>query len=95
MDTPRPDQIRAAQPEAQVASEDDAMELMEMILGALGEMGTQQGRVEQGLCWGGEQALEARRATPMRRATRHWQAATHWAWAAASHTRGRAASGGA
>jgi hypothetical protein len=37
MDTPRPDQIRTMRPEAEAASEADSLELMEMILGALGE----------------------------------------------------------
>jgi hypothetical protein len=37
MDTPRPDQVRRARPEAEAATEEDSMELMEMILGALGE----------------------------------------------------------
>ena len=36
MDTPRPDQIRTAQPQAAAATEGDSLELMEMILGALG-----------------------------------------------------------
>lgn len=36
MDTPRPDQIRRAQPQAEAAAEEDSLELMEMILGALG-----------------------------------------------------------
>jgi hypothetical protein len=40
MDTPRPDQIRTAQPQAEAATEEDSMELMEMILGALGEYGS-------------------------------------------------------
>lgn len=40
MDTPHPNQVRRAQPEAEAANEEDAMELMEMILGALGECGT-------------------------------------------------------
>ena len=39
MDTPRPDQVRAGQPAAAAATEADAMELMEMILGALGGWG--------------------------------------------------------
>ena len=37
MDTPRSDQIRPAQPEAPEATDGDTLELMEMILGALGE----------------------------------------------------------
>lgn len=36
MDTPLPKQIRTAQPEAERATDEDCMELMEMILGALG-----------------------------------------------------------
>ncbi len=36
MDTPRPEQIRTAQPEAERATDEDSLELMEMILGALG-----------------------------------------------------------
>lgn len=36
MDTPRPDQVRRAQPQAEAATEEDSLELMEMILGALG-----------------------------------------------------------
>ncbi|CAD7696942.1 unnamed protein product, partial [Ostreobium quekettii] len=36
MDTPRPDQVRAPHPEAAAASEEECMELLEMILGALG-----------------------------------------------------------
>ncbi len=36
MDTPRPEQVRTAQPEAPEATEGDCLELMEMILGALG-----------------------------------------------------------
>lgn len=36
MDTPRPEQIRPAQPDATEATEADCLELMEMILGALG-----------------------------------------------------------
>lgn len=39
MDTPRPDQIRRAQPEAAAAGDEDSLELMEMILGALGGWG--------------------------------------------------------
>lgn len=31
-------QVRPAQPEAQAATEEDSLELMEMILGALGEL---------------------------------------------------------
>jgi hypothetical protein len=38
MDTPRPDQVRHARPEAEAATEEDSMELMEMILGALGKL---------------------------------------------------------
>ena len=38
MDTPRPDQVRRARPEAEAATEEDSMELMEMILGALGKL---------------------------------------------------------
>ena len=36
MDTPRPEQIRPMQPDAPEASDEDSLELMEMILGALG-----------------------------------------------------------
>lgn len=36
MDTPRPEQVRRIQPEAAECTEEDALELMEMILGALG-----------------------------------------------------------
>lgn len=36
IDTPRPEQVRAMQPDATEASEEDCLELMEMILGALG-----------------------------------------------------------
>ena len=36
MDTPRPQQIRPMQPEAGEATEEDCLELMEMVLGALG-----------------------------------------------------------
>lgn len=36
MDTPRPEQVRALQPSAEAATEEDCLELMEMILGALG-----------------------------------------------------------
>lgn len=36
MDTPRPEQVRALQPNAEAATEEDCLELMEMILGALG-----------------------------------------------------------
>lgn len=36
MDTPRPEQIRTMQPDAPEATEADCLELMEMILGALG-----------------------------------------------------------
>jgi hypothetical protein len=36
MDTPRPEQARTLQPSCEVATEDDCLELMEMILGALG-----------------------------------------------------------
>lgn len=36
MDTPRPEQVRTAQPEAPEATDEDTLELMEMILGALG-----------------------------------------------------------
>lgn len=36
MDTPLPKQIRTAQPDAECATEEDSMELMEMVLGALG-----------------------------------------------------------
>lgn len=36
MDTPLKEQIRAAQPEATEATDEDSLELMEMILGALG-----------------------------------------------------------
>jgi pimeloyl-ACP methyl ester carboxylesterase len=36
MDTPRPEQVRAMQPGAQECAEEDALELVEMILGALG-----------------------------------------------------------
>jgi hypothetical protein len=36
MDTPRPEQIRPLQPEAEAATDEDCLELMEMILGALG-----------------------------------------------------------
>lgn len=36
MDTPLKEQIRQAQPEKEQASEEDQLELMEMILGALG-----------------------------------------------------------
>lgn len=43
MDTPHPNQIRRAQPEAEAATEQDALELMEMILGALGERSWQSG----------------------------------------------------
>jgi thioesterase domain-containing protein len=36
MDTPLPEQIRTAQPTAEAATDEDCLELMEMILGALG-----------------------------------------------------------
>lgn len=36
MDTPRPEQVRRLQPDASAPSEADCLELMEMILGALG-----------------------------------------------------------
>jgi hypothetical protein len=36
MDTPRPEQVRPLQPSAEEPSEADCLELMEMILGALG-----------------------------------------------------------
>jgi hypothetical protein len=36
MDTPRPEQVRGAQHHATAATDEDALELMEMILGALG-----------------------------------------------------------
>jgi len=36
MDTPRPEQVRPLQPSAEAATEEDCLELMEMILGALG-----------------------------------------------------------
>ena len=36
MDTPRPEQVRTRQPDATEATEADVLELMEMILGALG-----------------------------------------------------------
>lgn len=36
MDTPRPEQIRPMQPDAEAATDEDCLELMEMILGALG-----------------------------------------------------------
>lgn len=36
MDTPRPEQVRPLQPSAEAATEKDCLELMEMILGALG-----------------------------------------------------------
>ena len=36
MDTPRPEHVRQRQPEATEATEADVLELMEMILGALG-----------------------------------------------------------
>lgn len=36
MDSPMPGQIRTAQPEAQAATDEENLELMEMILGALG-----------------------------------------------------------
>lgn len=36
MDTPLTEQIRPGQPDAQEATEEDCLELMEMILGALG-----------------------------------------------------------
>lgn len=36
MDTPRPEQVRTAQPAALEATDDENLELMEMILGALG-----------------------------------------------------------
>jgi len=36
MDTPRPDQVRVPHPDSPEASEEDCMELLEMILGALG-----------------------------------------------------------
>jgi hypothetical protein len=35
-DSPRPEQVRPLQPSAEVATEEDSLELMEMILGALG-----------------------------------------------------------
>ena len=53
MDTPRPDQVRRAQPEAEAATEEDSMELMEMILGALGEWAASGGSVVVGCVWGG------------------------------------------
>lgn len=37
MDTPRPEQVRGVQPEAQEPTDEDSLELMEMILGALGK----------------------------------------------------------
>eukprot|EP00967_Tisochrysis_lutea_P085912 scaffold120825_cov18-Tisochrysis_lutea.AAC.3 len=37
MDTPRPEQIRTMQPDAQEPTDEDSLELMEMILGALGK----------------------------------------------------------
>jgi len=37
MDTPRPEQVREVQPEAQEPTDEDSLELMEMILGALGK----------------------------------------------------------
>ena len=39
MDTPRPDQVRPAQPQALEPTDEDCLELMEMILGALGAWG--------------------------------------------------------
>jgi hypothetical protein len=36
MDTPRPEQVRRAQPDAEAATDEDCLEMMEMILGALG-----------------------------------------------------------
>ena len=36
MDTPRPEQVRTMQPGAEACSDEDALELIEMILGALG-----------------------------------------------------------
>ncbi len=36
MDTPRPEQVRTKRPDAGECTEGDALELMEMILGALG-----------------------------------------------------------
>ena len=37
MDTPHPAQVRRIQPEATEATDADAMEMIEMILGALGQ----------------------------------------------------------
>jgi hypothetical protein len=36
MDTPRPEQVRTSQPDAEAATDEDCLEMMEMILGALG-----------------------------------------------------------
>ena len=36
MDTPRPEQVRALQPDTEALDDAEALELMEMILGALG-----------------------------------------------------------
>lgn len=37
MDTPRPEQVRTMQPDAEAPTDEDCLELMEMILGALGK----------------------------------------------------------
>eukprot|EP00955_Chlamydomonas_euryale_P066680 359616-Chlamydomonas_euryale.AAC.9 len=51
MDTPRPEQVRQLQPDATECTDADALELMEMILGALGRdavgLGARYGRPKQ------------------------------------------------
>ena len=37
MDTPHPSQVRTLQPDATAVTDEDAMELIEMVLGALGQ----------------------------------------------------------
>jgi pimeloyl-ACP methyl ester carboxylesterase len=107
MDTPRPDQIRRAQPEAEAASEEDSLELMEMILGALGGWRRRGRAARAGGRWRTRTAVQyADSFPPVAAALLGWsvfvtlcptlppQDAMRWAWALPSRTPARARSGG-
>ena len=90
MDTPRSDQIRTAQPAALEASDEDTLELMEMILGALGAWGQASASRASAEPWS---LMRSKQLKPACFGTRTLQAATPWAWAPPSPTPARATSG--
>lgn len=74
IDTPRPEQVRPMDPAATAASEEDCLELMEMILGALGRWAVRGGAATRAFLRGPVAARVAGFACPhVEQLPRRWR----------------------